>query len=257
MRRLIVALTLSLGVVAPALATPPQIPQYEGQLSVEGDDGPFTGQVDLVFTLYDDPEDGFADRQFPPCNGCPPGTVIPDGWVYVPAGDFWMGAQYSQSDEDKMHPVRLTHPFLIQATEVTQGRWRGLMGNNSSGFSDCGDDCPVDSVTGFDAALFANALSRANGLSECYGLTGCEPMGAGNVWCAAAARTESTLLQTCGYHLPTKPSGSARPGVARSACGCTPAGALRHLEPVVAGAGPEAIQDDVVARAGHHLDLHL
>ena len=57
-------------------------------------------------------------------------------------------------------------------TEVTQGEWKALMGSNPSYFKDCGDDCPVEEVSWFDAVKYANALSRRAGLEECYEVNG-------------------------------------------------------------------------------------
>ena len=42
------------------------------------------------------------------------------------------------------------------------------MGKNPSSFNKCGDDCPVEKVTWFDMAAFANALSEKEGLEACY-----------------------------------------------------------------------------------------
>ena len=61
----------------------------------------------------------------------------------------------------------------MKATEVTQGEWRALMGNNPSGFPGCGDDCPVEQVTFQEALAYANALSRREGREPCYSLRFC------------------------------------------------------------------------------------
>jgi hypothetical protein len=70
----------------------------------------------------------------------------------------------------------------LGATEVTQGQWIALMPGspNPSGFSSCGTDCPVETVNWWEALAFANAMSVAEGLAECYALTGCNANTPGN-----------------------------------------------------------------------------
>ena len=48
-------------------------------------------------------------------------------------------------------------------TEVTQGQWKAVMGNNPSRFSQCGDDCPVEQVNWDEAQEFTNRLSQKTG----------------------------------------------------------------------------------------------
>ena len=43
---------------------------------------------------------------------------------------------------------------------------------NPSEFTACGDDCPVEEVSFFDAVLFANAKSASEGLEPCYNSNG-------------------------------------------------------------------------------------
>ena len=60
-----------------------------------------------------------------------------------------------------------------------------------SSFSSCGPDCPVEMVSFVDAVLFANALSRIEGLQPCYGFQGEQVL-----WPDGLACT--------GYRLPTE-----------------------------------------------------
>jgi len=85
------------------------------------------------------------------CADCPEMVVIP-------AGSFEMGSNES-ADEQPVHRVNVPS-FLIGKTEVTQGQWKAVMGSNPSRFSQCGDDCPVDSVSWSDAQEFAQRLSQ-------------------------------------------------------------------------------------------------
>jgi len=95
--------------------------------------------------------------------------------VSLPGGSFEMGCTAGQSDcDDDEKPVhRVTvSGFSMGATEVTQGLYRSVMGSNPSYYSSCGDDCPVETVTWYDAVKFANAMSRQEGLEECYSVSG-------------------------------------------------------------------------------------
>ena len=51
----------------------------------------------------------------------------------------------------------------MSMTEVTQGHWKTVMGNNPSYNSKCGDNCPVEQVSWSDAQEFANRLSQKTG----------------------------------------------------------------------------------------------
>jgi len=72
--------------------------------------------------------------------------------VWIPAGQFEMG-----SNVEPAHPVRLTKPFLLGRTEVTNAQWKRVMGNIPSKWKD--DDLPVQSVTWDDAMEFCHKLS--------------------------------------------------------------------------------------------------
>jgi len=53
--------------------------------------------------------------------------------------------------------------IAIGRTEVTQGQWRVVMGNNPSNFSSCGDTCPVEKVSWDDAQEYVRKLSQKTG----------------------------------------------------------------------------------------------
>ena len=48
----------------------------------------------------------------------------------------------------------------MQTTEVTQGQWKAVMGNNPSRFKDCGDNCPVENVSWNDIQEFIRKLDN-------------------------------------------------------------------------------------------------
>ncbi|MFT5732601.1 MAG: sulfatase activating formylglycine-generating enzyme [Paracoccaceae bacterium] len=66
--------------------------------------------------------------------------------ILVLPGDFLMGSRESeagrQQSEGQPHLVRLTKPFYLGATEVTQAQWQRLMGPTPSFFE--GQDKPID-----------------------------------------------------------------------------------------------------------------
>jgi len=86
--------------------------------------------------------------------------------VRIPAGRFLMGSRKGDVDEMPVHWVTISRPFYLQTTEVTQGQWRRVMGNNPSHFSSCGDDCPVEKVSWKDAEAFIEKLNQMEGTDQ-------------------------------------------------------------------------------------------
>ena len=86
------------------------------------------------------------------------------------------------------HPVAITRPFYMAATEVTQRLWLEVMGSAPGYFTGC-DDCPVEKVSWFDAIAFCNELSSREGLTPAYTIVGEEV-----IW----------LSEADGYRLPTE-----------------------------------------------------
>ena len=124
-------------------------------------------------------------------------------WAKIPAGTFTMGSNDGASSVEKpTHRVRITRAFFLQTTEVTQGQWKALMGTSPSGFSSCGEDCPVEQVSWWDAAAYCNALSKRERLPACYTLSGCSGKpGDGSYKCSSA----TSVGPSCrGYRLPTE-----------------------------------------------------
>ena len=137
--------------------------------------------------------------------GNPPPAPLPKGYVRIEAGSFVMGTPKGRHPRDgDEHTVRVDvgRPFLLGVNEVTQGQWQAVMGNNPSTFVGCGKDCPVEELTFFDALAFANALSRHEGLPECYELRGCARLdGESRLACQSARFAGVGCL---GYRLPTE-----------------------------------------------------
>jgi len=131
-------------------------------------------------------------------------------FLVVEPGTFDMGSSLFEPGREETETARrvtITRPFLLGATEVTQGQWSVQFPVNPSLNWGCGDRCPVDSVTWFEALSYANALSRADGLPECFELRGCgaRPPGAG-MGCTdiEVLAEEGNPLLCRGYRLPTE-----------------------------------------------------
>ena len=103
---------------------------------------------------------------------------------------------------DQRRDVHLTRSFYMKSTEVTQGEWPELMGNNPSYYKSCGDDCPVNNVNWYDALAYCNALSRSEAVEECYDLSSCSGTpGEEGYTCPNAL---ALSLSCKGYRLPTE-----------------------------------------------------
>lgn len=99
----------------------------------------------------------------------------------------------------------ISRPYLLQVTEVTQAQYLALMGKNPSGHPRCGLDCPVELVPWYDAISFCNALSRHEGLPECYRLTDCfVAFGETNCRDARVLNDSGNPVDCIGYRLPTE-----------------------------------------------------
>jgi formylglycine-generating enzyme required for sulfatase activity len=97
-----------------------------------------------------------AGKVFKDCPECPE-------MVEIPAGSFDMGSDNGEANEKPVHRVTIAKSFAIGKTEVTQGQWHAVMGNNPSYFSACGDTCPVEQVSWDDAQVFIQKLNAKTG----------------------------------------------------------------------------------------------
>ncbi len=100
--------------------------------------------------------------------------------------------------------VGLTRAYAIGTTEVTQGLWARVMGENPAAFSACGDACPVERVNWCDAVVFANELSLREGLTPAYTLPPEFVRGLEQTRCNALAGEVRWDARATGYRLPTE-----------------------------------------------------
>jgi formylglycine-generating enzyme required for sulfatase activity len=103
----------------------------------------------------------------------------------IPTGTFMMGSPDGKGcdDERPQHKVTISSPFYMGIYPVTQAQYAKLMGKNPSWFAATGGGkdqiagmdtsrLPVEQVAWFEAALFCNALSKAEGLDLAYRIDG-------------------------------------------------------------------------------------
>jgi formylglycine-generating enzyme required for sulfatase activity len=110
--------------------------------------------------------------------------------VEVPAGAFQMGSPADEPgrfDDESLVAVEFTRGLRVMESEVTQGMWRAVTGEDPvatlnrrldgvehgpcatyEGRSLVGDDLPVSCVSWFDAIRFANFASAREGLKPAY-----------------------------------------------------------------------------------------
>lgn len=81
----------------------------------------------------------------------------------IPAGSGLRGSTNGNADEQPVRTIFVS-AFAMQRTEVTQGQWRQVMAGtalaNPSGFSTCGDTCPVELVSWDDVQQFITRLNQ-------------------------------------------------------------------------------------------------
>jgi formylglycine-generating enzyme required for sulfatase activity len=122
--------------------------------------------------------------------------------VAIPAGQEF---GWRDKENGTSSPVRIPYPFAVSATEVTVenfslflARNRHIPSRHRSVFGPS-EDCPVNSVSWYDAAAFCNWLSHQEGIREdqlCY-----LPNEAGQY--GAGMRTADDWRSRSGYRLPT------------------------------------------------------
>lgn len=93
------------------------------------------------------------------CDVCPELVVIP-------TGSFMMGSpagEAGRDDDETQHRVTMGRRYALGKYEVTQGQWRAVMGSNPSRFKECGDECPVESVSWNEVQEYLRKLNERTG----------------------------------------------------------------------------------------------
>ncbi len=90
----------------------------------------------------------------------------------------------------------MTRGFWMMETPVTQGQYLALIGENPSEFKAVGLEAPVENVSWYDAAAFANKLSALEGASKSFVGSGEKMDGVGN--------KEIDYVDSKGWRLPTE-----------------------------------------------------
>lgn len=135
---------------------------------------------------------------------------VPEGFVLVKAGTFQMGSNKGFGDNKPVHEVTITKPFYMGKYEVTQAEYEVYCSYGSSvpssSYGD-GDNYPAYYVSWYDALVYCNKRSMAEGLTPCYSISGnTDP----SKWGTVPTSTDSTWnAVVCdwnanGYRLPTE-----------------------------------------------------
>jgi uncharacterized repeat protein (TIGR02543 family) len=143
-------------------------------------------------------------------------TEIAANMIWIPGGTFTMGSPASEpnrSSGETQHTVTLSS-FYMGKYQVTQEQYLAVMGSNPSVFktavsgeSGTPGKLPVERVSWYDALVFCNRLSIAEGLSPAYSISGStDPI----VWGAVPTSINATwnavtiVSGSAGYRLPTE-----------------------------------------------------
>ena len=135
---------------------------------------------------------------------------ISEGFVLIQAGTFQMGSEKGYDDNKPVHEVTITKPFYMGKNEVTQAEYEKYCsyGENKPGssFGD-GDNYPAYYVSWYDALVYCNKRSMAEGLTPCYSISGStDPVDWGTVPTSTDSTWDAVVCDwnANGYRLPTE-----------------------------------------------------
>ena len=149
--------------------------------------------------------------------------TVPEGMVKIPGGTFIMGSPVTEPDslgDDTQHSAKVS-TFYLGKYQVTQKQWYEVMGKTideqriAAGYSVLygeGDNFPMYYVSWYEVLVFCNRLSKKEGLSPAYSISGStDPddwIGAngGNIPTSNNATWNSAVMVAGakGYRLPTE-----------------------------------------------------
>lgn len=113
-------------------------------------------------------------------------SQVDENMVFLPSNTFAFGSL----KKDARDNVSI-NGFYISKSEVTQDEYNKYM--KPSPYSSKGDNLPVDNVSWFDAIIYCNGRSQAEGLIPCYRISG-----------TGANRVVTCDFKANGYRLPTE-----------------------------------------------------
>jgi formylglycine-generating enzyme required for sulfatase activity len=137
--------------------------------------------------------------------------------VSITAGKFNMGSPTTEANHNSNetdHEVTLMQDFYMGKYQVTQEQYEAVMGSNPSNFKTAVDGesgtpgkLPVENVSWYDALVFCNKLSMAEGLNPVYSISDKTdpaqwekvPASSSDIWNAV-----EMISGTNGYRLPTE-----------------------------------------------------
>jgi formylglycine-generating enzyme required for sulfatase activity len=131
--------------------------------------------------------------------------------AFIPKGTSELGCTtpkdtQCEDGEKPPHEVTLTNDLWIGVTEVTNELWDSVVDVNPSLTQNCEGQCPVSTITWFEALAFANALSTLQSLPACYTLNDCDGvLGTGLVCTSVSVNSTTQSVYDCeGFRLPTE-----------------------------------------------------
>ena len=137
---------------------------------------------------------------------------VPERFVLVEAGTFQMGC--NDGYNGPVHEVTITKPFYMGKYEVTQAEYEKYCSYGSSSPSPIygdGDNYPAYFVSWYDALVYCNKRSIAEGLTPCYSINdSTDPKDWGEIPSKSDDPLRDTWdVATCdfnanGYRLPTE-----------------------------------------------------
>jgi formylglycine-generating enzyme required for sulfatase activity len=130
--------------------------------------------------------------------------------VLIPAGTFQMGTEKGYGDDKPVHEVTITKSFYMRKYEVTQAEYEKYCSYGSSSPSSSygdGDNYPAYYVSWYDALVYCNKRSMAEGLTPCYSISGnTDPSKWGTVPTSSDSTWNAVVCDwnANGYRLPTE-----------------------------------------------------
>lgn len=164
------------------------------------------------------PDAGETSDASDAASSCTPSRTTPQctaGWCQIPAGCGFVGSPaeewgHTPYGED-LTKVTLTHATWMMAMEITRAQVASLgfpirlLFPATKGCT--GSDCADASLDYYETLQLANALSRSNGLEECYTLTSCNVVemnpGLPITVCDSATSSKPKLYECDGVRLAT------------------------------------------------------